>query len=134
MTTYRSGNKWNVCELLALQREYELLEMSIQEIAVKHGRSVKAILFKLESEGFISNWMSARGYSNVDLETISEPSNKDTCDEESSEVDKLNERIWHLETNVSEIGDIVKQMFGRMNTNNRRKPAPLRKKNYSFES
>ena len=124
MTTYRSGNKWNVCELLALQREYELLEMNIQEIAAKHGRTVKAILFKLESEGFISNWVSARGYSDADLETIS---NKDSSDEECSEVDKLNERIWHLETNVSEIGDIVKQMLSRMKTNTKQRRAPLRK-------
>lgn len=94
MTTYRSGNKWNVRELLALQREYELLEMNIQEIAVKHGRSVKAILFKLESEGFITNWVSARGYTDADLETIT--SDESLSDEESSEVDKLNARIWHL--------------------------------------
>jgi hypothetical protein len=123
--TSRHGNKWTTNEILALQREYELLEMNIQEIAAKHGRSVKAILFKLESEGFISNWMSARGYTDADLESIS---SKDSYDEESSDVDKLNERIWHLETNVSEIGDIVKQMFSRMktNTNTRQRRAPLR--------
>ena len=36
----RNGNKWNVNEILDLQREYELLEMDIQEIAKKHERSV----------------------------------------------------------------------------------------------
>jgi hypothetical protein len=57
----RNGNKWNVNELLNLQREYELLEWNVQEIASKHQRSVQAILYKLESEGFISSWNEARG-------------------------------------------------------------------------
>jgi hypothetical protein len=30
----RNGNKWTVNEVLTLQREYELLNMSIQEIAL----------------------------------------------------------------------------------------------------
>ena len=46
MTT-RHGNKWTVNELLSLQREYELLEWSVQEIAEKHKRTVEAILFKI---------------------------------------------------------------------------------------
>ena len=59
----RSGNKWNVNELLSLQREYELLEMSVKDIAVKHGRSEVAILYKLEEEGFIDSWDQIPGYS-----------------------------------------------------------------------
>ena len=63
MTAYkRGGNKWTVNELLSLQREYELLEMSIQQIAAKHERSITSILFKLETEGFIDSWNSARGF------------------------------------------------------------------------
>ena len=63
MNTYkRRGNKWTVNEVLSLQREYELLEWTIQKIAEKHQRSVEAILYKLESEGFISSWNDARGF------------------------------------------------------------------------
>ena len=62
MNYTRSGNKWTVNEILSLQREYELLEMDIQEIALKHGRSVEAILYKLDKEEFINNWHDARGY------------------------------------------------------------------------
>jgi hypothetical protein len=54
--------KWNINELIALQREYELLELTIQEIAIKHNRSVKAILCKLEQENFIKNWNEAKGF------------------------------------------------------------------------
>ena len=62
MTPYRHNNKWTINELLSLQREYQLLEMSIQEIANKHGRTVEAILFKLQSEQFIDRWIDATGY------------------------------------------------------------------------
>jgi predicted nucleic acid-binding Zn-ribbon protein len=117
MTTYnRSGNKWRVNELLALQREYELLELSIQEIAAKHERSVKSILFKLDSEGFISNWGDARGYSEWENEThISDSSIVDDV----SEVDKLTDRVWHLETSVEEISAHVKEMLNCLASNNK---------------
>ena len=59
---YRHNFKWNVNELLSLQREYELLEMTIQDIADKHERSVDAILYRLCQEGFIESWVDARGY------------------------------------------------------------------------
>jgi hypothetical protein len=63
MNTFkRSGNKWSVNELIQLQREYELLEWTVQEIADKHQRSVTAILYRLEDEGFINSWSEARGY------------------------------------------------------------------------
>ena len=59
----RSGKRWTINETLRLQREYELLEYTVYEIAEKHQRTVEAILFRLENEGFITDWDSARGYS-----------------------------------------------------------------------
>jgi hypothetical protein len=50
--TCRSGFKWNVNECLRLQREYELLGLSIDEIASLHGRSPLSIMYKLDAEGF----------------------------------------------------------------------------------
>jgi len=50
----RNGRSWTINECLQLQREHELLKMSVEEIAEKHQRSVKAILYKLEAEGFAS--------------------------------------------------------------------------------
>ena len=64
MSYKRSGNKWTINEILSLQREYELLELTIQQIAQFHERSVEAILYKLQSEEFIDNWHDARGYAN----------------------------------------------------------------------
>lgn len=48
----RYGFRWSVNEILALQREYELLGWSIDEIADKHKRTPKAIMYKLDQEGF----------------------------------------------------------------------------------
>jgi hypothetical protein len=57
----RANNKWNVNEILSLQREYELLEMSIDKIAERHKRSAIAIAYKLKQEGFIDSLDDARG-------------------------------------------------------------------------
>jgi len=51
----RHYHKWSVNEILNLQREYELLEMSINEIAKKHKRTQESILWKIEEECFFRN-------------------------------------------------------------------------------
>ena len=135
MQTYkRNGNKWSVNELLKLQREYELLELNIQDISLLHQRSVEAILYKLETEGFIDSWNDARGltewhnekYSNQEGEDEDEDEeededdvqplspNNDLTSNESTEIDNLTERVWSLETSVGEIRTMVKQMFDKM--------------------
>ena len=91
MNSYkRFGKKWTITEILSLQREYELLELNIQDIAVKHQRSVSGILFKLEDEGFIVNLESARGYAEWYYSVYGQDNvasdSEDDCDE-SSEVD-----------------------------------------------
>jgi len=65
MTSKRRNFKWTINEILTLQREYELLEMTVQDIASKHERSVDSILYKLESEDFISSRTNARGVVNI---------------------------------------------------------------------
>jgi hypothetical protein len=145
-TNMRYGNRWTVNEILALQREYELLEWSVQQIAEKHRRSVRAILCKLEVEGFIASWDEARGFNGEDCMTEETPQtdvlNTENNDYESTNIDSenivqqndeqndeltitddinadeqvsnLTERVWNLETSVSEISSMVKQMFDVM--------------------
>jgi hypothetical protein len=147
-TNMRFGKKWTINEILSLQREYELLEWSVQQIASKHRRSVRAILFKLEAEGFISSWDEARGF---DLESYkTEMSCEPECDTEcvldydvndeedddvltiidDHETDKavygLTERVWNLETSVNEISVMVKKMFEVLVSKQKAKRAPLR--------
>ena len=137
-TTKRSGNKWTINELLTLQREYELLEWSVYQIAEKHQRTVMAILCRLKSEGFITSFKLARGFdvqaykksittdNNSDDEDVDDDSseyvdnqsdddddNDDEHDyEKEDEVDHLTDRVWSLQTSVNEISSIVKNIFG----------------------
>jgi len=139
MTT-RSGKRWHINELLSLQREYELLEWSVQQIAEKHQRTVEAILFKLEAEGFITSWNEARGFdSQLYQSTWTTSGNNNCCSNECqcdentivnddiSDVDKLSERVWNLETGLNEIGSLVKQMFDGMVAKKTSKKSQLRK-------
>jgi hypothetical protein len=145
MNSYkRSGNRWTINELISLQREYELLEWTVGQISEKHQRSVEAILFRLESEGFISSWNNARGFNteqyqenlseNIEFvvqddmsvdededcsdndseyfdEGVDEEDDDMSIDDDELDVNKLTERVCNLETSVSEISSMMKQMF-----------------------
>ncbi len=47
----RANSKWTVNECLRLEREFDLLKLSVQEIALLHDRSPNAIMYKLDAEG-----------------------------------------------------------------------------------
>jgi len=47
----RFRNRWTIKECLNLQREFELLKLSIDDIALKHKRTPNAIIFKLDEQG-----------------------------------------------------------------------------------
>ena len=167
-TNMRNGNRWTVNELLSLQREYELLEWNIQKIAIKHQRTERAILFRLESEGIITSWNDARGFDmesykasmenevvtndcvcneetslddydeddqeccDNDSEYLGEENEEEDDEEESvcddmSEVEKLSDRVWSLETTVTDIKDMIQHMFNNMVSNNQKKTKSLRK-------
>lgn len=60
----RSGNKWTIPELIALEREYDLLQLTVQDIAKLHKRTVLAIVSRLESEAIINiNTMETGSFS-----------------------------------------------------------------------
>ena len=85
----RTGKRWTTPEVLNLQREYELLNLSVEEIADKHQRSVNSILFKLHAEGLTS----AFEYSNVNniptFTTISANVNKAKAKAKAKDLDDL---------------------------------------------
>ena len=129
--TKRTGNRWTINELLSLQREYELLELSIVEIALRHQRTPNAIMFKLDNEGFADyNDLFGQLYSSRHTDIVKEDNEEDNdseyfgedgddmSDDVVSQVDNLNERVWNLETSVNEISSMVKKMFDNMITNN----------------
>jgi hypothetical protein len=117
MNSYkRIGNRWTVNELLSLQREYELLGWTVQEIADKHERTVKSILYRLESEGFIDSWKDARGFDMESYTTSFEANcnsddayNDNNADDDDNE--ELSSRVWCLEVAVNDIKDMIQQLI-----------------------
>ena len=146
-TNMRFGKKWTINEILSLQREYELLDLSVQQIASLHERTERAILCKLEAEGFISSWDDVKGFDSKKYQDICSGAIDEDCSEEAacdagddsdyvddeiysddeSEVDKLTERVWNLETSVKDIGTMVSKMFNNWVSKKSIKREPLRK-------
>jgi hypothetical protein len=75
----RAGFKWTVNECLKLEREYDLLKMSLDDIALLHERSVDAIMYKLDKEGIAD-------YTQLYIETYG-----DDCDDDSDNDDACSE-------------------------------------------
>lgn len=155
MSYKRSGNKWSVNEILTLQREHELLKLSVQEMSIRHKRSEEAIMYKLDFEGFIDSWSDVKGFdldrfqnqkglNTSDLIVANEEDEEDqhggddndseyVVDEDDDEdededdlldkntyedkVTTLSDRVWSLETSVSQIGSTVKQIFDILTLN-----------------
>ena len=96
----RFGKSWTINECLQLQREFELLKLSIDEISKIHQRTPNAIMLKLDREEFADyNVLYSNYHSfNVDMEIHRKNSyvNED-ADEDSDEDEK--------EENSSEYGD-----------------------------
>lgn len=120
-TNKRHGNKWTINEVLSLQREYELLEWSVYEIAEKHERTVMAIMSKLQKENIIESWNEARGFNideyqedNYNLqngtnyvynddEEYEYDYTEDVYDDEDNEDDEVNKEEIEIENNVRRI-------------------------------
>jgi hypothetical protein len=77
----RNNFKWNINELLRLEREYDLLELNVVEIAKLHQRTSTAIAMKLQSEGIISNFKVARGYNTSFSDDVYDNEGSDTSSE-----------------------------------------------------
>jgi len=61
-TPRRHRARWTVSELNNLHNEYELKELTVQEIAAIHCRTVYGIMNRLQSEGLIDSMDAARGW------------------------------------------------------------------------
>ena len=82
----RSGFKWSVNECLRVEREYDLLKLSIPEIALLHERSIEAIMYKLDKEGIADyNELYSKIKSNGQyFQQDESESEKDELDDEES--------------------------------------------------
>jgi hypothetical protein len=65
--TARFGKRWTVNECLQLHREFELLQLSTNEIALRHKRTPNAIMFKLNQEGLADYNVLVSNYYDLNL-------------------------------------------------------------------
>ena len=131
-TRSRNGFKWTVNEIISLQREFELLNWDIDTIAAKHKRSARAIMFKLDQEGFadynklyynyqktLSSDTSATSLPQVNNEDDNEDEDNDYFENEDNEEDEndededdtLSDRVCVLETSILEVRDMLQKMM-----------------------
>lgn len=61
----RFRNRWTIKECLDLQREFELLKLSINQIALKHQRTPNAIMLKLDRENLADYNVLYSNYHNL---------------------------------------------------------------------
>jgi hypothetical protein len=116
--TSRVNKKWTVTELLSLQREYELLEMDIFDIALKHKRTPKAILYKLNDEGLIDDFSDARGYDKFykEEENIDDKLASITMTTETMSNQSIMNRISCLEDSMSSIKMVLDNINSKLSS------------------
>ena len=137
--TNRANLRWTINEILSLQRQYELLQLPVEEIAMLHKRSVKSILYKLQSEEFIDSSEFMKMFNDLTSDDIVVPSlkyndkkvskkNVQKVDTDSST--NLSSRVFSLESSVNDIKNILQDMSNKMRVTEKKsvkKLQPLRK-------
>ena len=88
-TITRNGKRWTVNECIQLQREFELLELSVSEIAIKHKRTPNAIMFKLDQEGFEDYNVLYNNHYNLNSQIPSQITNKYEGDSITNDNDSI---------------------------------------------
>jgi hypothetical protein len=88
----KHGKKWTTQELLRLEREWDLLELSVTEIAELHERTPKSIYYKLIEEDISDeDYINTRFYSNTSSNNLECYDNEEfidcECEKEEDEND-----------------------------------------------
>ena len=102
MNTYkRFGNRWTVNECLQLQREFELLQLSVDEISKIHQRTPNAIMFKLDQEGFADYNVLFANYAKTNQKNVVKYDESEEDESEEDESDESEDNVSESEDNVS---------------------------------
>ena len=129
MSFTRFGKRWTINECLQLEREYDLLKLSIYVIAERHKRSVNAIMLKLDSEGLAdynvlySNYFSFIPHTSnkkitckddVDSD-VSEEEYKYVSDSDGSEDElSLKLQIMSIDTKITYLTNIKQNLLTKL--------------------
>lgn len=107
----RFGKRWTVNECLQLQREFELLNLSVAEIADRHQRTPNAIMFKLDQEG-LANYNVLYKYHVLNSQIPTQRTNKYEAkaevdeDQENDVSDEEEDQQDDQENDVSDVSDV----------------------------
>jgi len=96
---WRTGYKWTINECLRLEREFDLLELSVPEMALLHKRTINAIMCKLQDEGldtFQNLYMQTYGAENFEAFDLNYDDDADNSEDEEDEDDDDEEYIPDL--------------------------------------
>jgi hypothetical protein len=119
MTSFkRFGNRWTINECLQLEREFDLLELSIDEIAERHQRTPNAIMIKLDSEGhsdynvLYSNYHTLNPHMNTQKEESEEEEEYNESEDEEEEEEEEDElslklQVMNLEKKINDLTDFI---------------------------
>jgi hypothetical protein len=123
----RNGYRWSIPEILRLQREFELLELNIEEISRIHQRTPYAIANRLVDEGFasqeckeVSQYLGFIPYNHTDTSvsdnnmslSISEESRSDITNDSEDEISTLKSQVSDLNTKLDSILSMLKRSNG----------------------
>ena len=119
----RFGNRWTINECLQLEREFDLLELSIAEIAERHQRTPNAIMIKLDSEGHADYNVLYSNYHALNPEMNTQKSIDETEQDESEEEEEYDEseeeeeeeeetlslklQVLNLEKKINDLTDFI---------------------------
>ena len=113
MTDYkRFGNRWTINECLQLEREYDLLELSIDEMAERHHRTPNAIMLKLDSEGHADYCVLYSNYKICKQQEEDEEQEEDEDEDEEQEEEEdeqmtLQLQVLNLEKKVNQLTELL---------------------------
>jgi hypothetical protein len=111
MTAYkRFGNRWTVNECLQLQREFELLQLSVDEISKIHQRTPSAIMFKLDQEGFADYTILYANYTKANPKNVvkyDESENDESETESEEDTQSLKHRVMCLEKQITSLATLI---------------------------
>ena len=101
----RENNRWCVNEEMQLLREYELLHLSVPEIALLHKRSEKAILFRLKKEELVADTNVLEGVEDElddpnDSDYVFEEDDEDEEDDDEEDDDEEDDNLSLRKKNV----------------------------------
>jgi septal ring factor EnvC (AmiA/AmiB activator) len=109
----RTGKHWTINECLQLQREHELLEWSIDEIAIKHKRTPNAIMYKIVKEEFensdlLSSYLFCKNEEqDEEQEQEQDEKSSNTGSDKEDDLNELKNHVKSLENKMLTIIELI---------------------------